>query len=261
MTIRLSAVGYLNARPLVYGLEGSSRFAVRFDVPSRCAELLHQNSVDLGLIPSIEYLRGDTEYAIVPGMAIGSRGPVASVALFTRRDPQDVRSVAMDTSSRTSVALAEVLMRLLYRTRPRAVDLPPDLDVMLDRADAALVIGDPALFLPDGACGARKIDIGDVWTRWTGLPFVYAFWAGRPNVLAPPDLERLARARDEGLAHLKDIAAAESASDDRRAVVLQYLRDNVRYEFGADERAGLELFYRYAVEVGAIDRAASLRFF
>ncbi len=261
MTIRLSAVGYLNARPLVYGLERSPRFAVRFDVPSRCADLLHLNSVDVGLIPSIEYCRGDTEYAIVPGMAIGSRGPVASVALFTRRNPQDVRSVAMDTSSRTSVALIEILMRLLYKVRPQAVDLPPDLDVMLDRADAALLIGDPALFLPDGASGARKIDIGDVWTKWTGLPFVYAFWAGRPNVLTPPEVDCLARARDEGLGHLEDIAAAESASADRQAVILQYLRDNVRYGLGADERAGLELFYRYAVEVGAIGRAASLRFF
>lgn len=261
MTIRLSAVGYLNARPLVYGLERSPRFAVRFDVPSRCAELLHQNSVDVGLIPSIEYVRGETEYAIVPGIAIGSRGPVASVALFTRRDPQDIRSVAMDTSSRTSVVLTEVLMRLFYKVDPRVVNLQPDLDVMLDRADAALVIGDPALFLADGASGAQKIDVGEIWTAWTGLPFVYAFWAGRANVLAPPDVECLARARDEGLQHLDDIAARESASADRRKVVLNYLRGHVRYDFGADERAGLELFYRYAAEVGAIDRTAPLRFF
>ncbi len=94
--VRLGAVEYLNARPLVYGLDDSPRFSLRFDVPSRCADLLHAGDIDLGLIPSIEYLRGPVPYAIVPGLAIASRGPVASVALYTRREPRDVRSIAMD---------------------------------------------------------------------------------------------------------------------------------------------------------------------
>src|SRR3954462_9383256 len=105
--IRLGAVTYLNARPLVYGLESRvERFSLRYDIPSECARLLHAHETDLGLIPSIEYLRGPAAYRLVPGPAVTSRGPVASVAIYTRRDPKDIRTVAMDTSSRTSVALA-----------------------------------------------------------------------------------------------------------------------------------------------------------
>ena len=106
--LRVGAVGYLNARPLVYGLERDARFAVRFDAPSRCAELLHTGEVDLGLIPSIEYLHGP-DYAIVPGVAIASHGPVASVALFTKGRVSAIQSIAADSGSRTSVALLRVL--------------------------------------------------------------------------------------------------------------------------------------------------------
>src|SRR5437868_7900099 len=111
MAIRLGAVTYLNARPLVYGLEHSERFEIRYDVPSECARLQHDHETDIGLIPSIEYLRGSGAYVLVPGPAVISRGPVASVAIYTRRDPKDIRTIAMDTSSRTSVALATVLLK------------------------------------------------------------------------------------------------------------------------------------------------------
>src|SRR3954470_4786032 len=103
--IRLGAVTYLNARPLVYGLDSHVQFELRYDIPSECARLLHAHETDLGLIPSIEYLRGPVPYQIVPGPAVTSRGTVASVAIYTRRDPRDIRRIAMDTSSRTSVAL------------------------------------------------------------------------------------------------------------------------------------------------------------
>src|SRR3954468_2606765 len=106
MAIRLGAVTYLNARPLVYRLERSDRFHLRYDIPSECARLLHARAVDVGLIPSIEYLRGPEPYAFVPGPAVTSRGRVASVAIYTRVDPKDIRTIAMDTSSRTSVALS-----------------------------------------------------------------------------------------------------------------------------------------------------------
>src|SRR5437762_12270065 len=142
--VRLGAVGYLNARPLVFGLDRSPRFEVRFDVPSECARLLHAGEIDLGLIPSIEYLRGDS-YRIVPDLAIASRGPVASVALFTKRPMSDVRSIVMDTSSRTSVALARVLCARLFKIEPVFEAHEPDLAAMLARGDAALLIGDNAL--------------------------------------------------------------------------------------------------------------------
>src|SRR5688572_5055675 len=140
--IRLGAVGYLNARPLVYGLESHDRFDLRYDVPSECARLLHAHETDIGLIPSIEYLRGPSEYWIVPGPAVTSRGPVASVAIYTRREPRDIRTIAMDTSSRTSVALATILLRRRFDTTPVPVPMAPDLNAMLEQADAALIIGD-----------------------------------------------------------------------------------------------------------------------
>jgi len=126
MMVRLGAVGYLNARPLVWGLERSLRFLLRFDVPSTCASLLHDGAIDIGLIPSIEYLRGGP-YAIVPDLAIASRGPVASVLLFTSRPIRDVRSIAMDVSSRTSVALVRVLCAQLFKINPKIEPAGPDL--------------------------------------------------------------------------------------------------------------------------------------
>ena len=119
--IRIGAVGYLNARPLVYGLERDPRFDVRFDLPARCAELLHAGQTDLGLIPSIEYLRapgGPDAYRVVPDLGVTSRGEVASVALFTTREMRDVRSISLDTSSRTSIALTRVMCARVFGIAP-----------------------------------------------------------------------------------------------------------------------------------------------
>jgi predicted solute-binding protein len=127
----------------------------------------------------------------VPGAAVTSRGPVASVAVYTRRDPRDIRSIAMDSSSRTSVALATILLRRQYGVTPQAASMAPDLAAMLASADAALIIGDTALFLDHAAAGVRKIDLGDAWTTMTGLPFVYAFWSGWADAVTPEQVERL----------------------------------------------------------------------
>src|SRR5215212_8299448 len=205
--VRLGAVGYLNARPLVYGLENHpERFDLRYDIPSECARLLHAHEIDLGLIPSIEYLRGPVPYHLVPGPAVTSRGPVASVAIYTRKDPEDIRTIAMDTSSRTSVALATVMLRRRFGATAAPVPMAPDLDAMLARADAALIIGDVALFLDHAAAGARKIDLGEEWTEMTGLPFVYACWTGWPDAVAPDDVTALQRARDAGVAQSDAVA-------------------------------------------------------
>jgi chorismate dehydratase len=261
--VRLGAVGYLNARPLVYGLEASPQFELRFDVPSKCAELLHEGAIDLGLIPSIEYNHPitRTEYSIVPDLAIASSGPVASVAIYSQRPMPDVRSIALDTSSRTSVALVRVLCKREFKITPRLEHRDPDLDEMLAACDAALIIGDNAL-MRDGDGSVEKIDLGEVWMRTTGLPFVYAFWAGRHGCLSPRDVEVLHGARDRGLQHTSEIAREYFAGlPERQAMGARYLRDNIKYSLGAQERAGLELFYRYAVEAGVISRAEPLRFF
>jgi chorismate dehydratase len=284
--VRLGAVGYLNARPLVYGLERSSRFDVRFDVPSVCANLLHEGGIDVGLIPSIEYLRGLADggpYRIVPDLAIASRGEVASVSLYTRRPISDVRSIAMDTSSRTSVALTSVLCARLFKIQPAIESRAPDVTAMLAACDAALIIGDKALLAepstvrlkPDATYGGtvrlkpdttyggvERIDLGEAWTKWTGLPFVYAFWAGREGSLTASDVEALQKARDAGVARSDEIARDYFPGvPAHQAIGARYLRDNIKYSLGDEERAGLELFYRYAAEIGGVASAGVLQFF
>jgi chorismate dehydratase len=260
--IRLGAVGYLNARPLVYQLERSPNFSLRFDIPSKCADLLHAGGIDVGLIPSIEYLRGSS-LSIVPGLAIASRGAVTSVMLYTTKPMKDVRSIAMDTSSRTSVALVRVLCTKLFEITPSFEPLGPDLETMLNRHDAALLIGDIALFQP--TTGHQPpitvIDLGQAWFELTGLPFVYAFWAGRPGILTPAHVTELQDTRDRGVAEAEAVAREYLADQpDRQALGARYLRDNIKYYFGDDERAGLELFYRYAAEIG-VAPAGTLRFY
>jgi len=279
MPVRLGAVSYLNARPLVHGLERQPRFDLRYDVPSECAALLHAHRIDVGLIPSIEYLRGPQPYLFVPGPAVTSRGPVASVAIYTRVEPRDIKTIAMDTSSRTSVALATVMARRAFGLTPESVPMAPDLEAMLARADAALIIGDVALFLdhtrvrlepdPTAALAIRnlpsaiqKIDLGSLWTDFTGLPFVYAVWAGWPDALTPDDVALLRHARDEGVADSDSVAHAYYPDDPgREAVARRYLRDNIRYVLGEEELEGLRTFYRYAAEEGLVSGAQELRFY
>ena len=173
MPIRLGAVGYLNARPLVYGLERLSRFLVRYDVPSECARLLHDGETDVGLIPSIEYLRGPRGYDIVPDLAIASRGPVASVALYTRREPRDIRTIAMDASSRTSVALVFVLAaREFGVASPEPIVMKPDCEAML--AKGIYVIGFSYPVVPQDKARIRA-QISAVHSRADLLKAIRAF--------------------------------------------------------------------------------------
>jgi chorismate dehydratase len=260
--VRLGSVSYLNARPCVVGLDRQPRFELRFDIPSRCAALLHEGAIDAGLIPSIEYLRapGGEGYRIVPDVAIASLGPVASVALYAKRPVSDVRSIALDTSSRTSVALTRLLCVRAFRIDPVFEASGPDLPAMLDRSDAALLIGDVAL-LSEGRKDVEKIDLGDAWTKLTGLPFVYAFWAGRPDALTPEDVRMLQEARDAGAAQPERVAGDYFDDPALQAIGTRYLRDNIRYGLGGDERAGLETFYRYASELGLVQEAGALRFY
>ena len=248
--VRLGAVSYLNARPLTWALDQfPENWNTRYDVPSACAELLQDGSVDLGLIPSIEYLRGD--YRFVPGVGIGSRGPVASVALFSRRPIADIRRLALDTSSRTSVALVKVMCAHRFRIAPEFVSHGPDLAAMTRACDAALLIGDPAFDADHAALGLEKIDLGMEWTAMTGLPFVYAAWTGRPGAIDGTHVEALQAAQTAGVAATDIIAAEYGGGDTERAAgAARYLRDNVRYGLGPEEAAGLQRFLDYAAELG-----------
>jgi chorismate dehydratase len=258
--IRLGAVSYLNTRPLVYGLDRrADLFDLRFDVPSRCADLLREGHIDLGLIPSIEYLRGPEPYTIVPGLGIISDGEVASVALFSRVPVEKIRRIGLDTSSRTSAALTRILARESWHIDPEFVDVPPDAAVRIDGTDAALVIGDPALFLDHRAAGFEKIDLGAEWTRLTGLPFVWAVWAGREGAIDDEGVSALQGALGRGVANSDEIADAYCKGNyaAHAALCRRYLRENIKYKLGAREQAALETYFAFARERGS----AVLRFY
>ena len=257
--VRLGAVDYLNARPLVYGLELRHGFALQFDSPSKCAALLHEGSLDVGMIPSIEYLRG-VEYHAVPDMAIVSEGPVASVALFSTRPIEQIRSVAADTSSRTSNGLLRVLCYETLGIDPEFVPMAPRPAEMLRRCDAALIIGDAALFFDHASAGVEKVDLGELWTRMSGLPFVWAFWAGRPNALNSSQIQLLRQARDGGVAASDGIAAAYCGPE-RAEAGKRYLRENIRYDWGPRELEGLRAYYELALKHGIVERGASPVFY
>ena len=259
--LRLGAVSYLNTKPLVYGLDARpDQFDVRFDVPAKCAELLHEGRVDLGLIPAIEYQRG--QYTIVPDVSIASDGPVATVAIFTRRPIHEVETLALDLSSRTSVALTRVLCAKHWHIAPKFTPAEPDLDAMLHRADAALVIGDPAFEIDPARHNVTKIDLGAEWKALTGLPFVYAMWVGRPGAVTPEQCRALRQARDAGIAHLPQIARQVGAGNARlEQRALEYLRDNLKYGLGQAEQAGLRRFHELAAEIGVVPGLQPLRFY
>lgn len=254
--VRLGVVSYLNSEPLVFGLEAEPRFSLLRDVPARVADLLHAGRVDLGLIPSVEYAFGD--YAIVPGISLASRGPVRSVSLFHRGPLASVRRVALDTSSRTSVALTKVLLRETLGRDPEYVAMPPSLPTMLAEADAALLIGDPALY-EESEWG--RLDLGEEWTRRTGLPFVYAFWAGPKGAVTPADVARLQAAREAGRHAVAAIASSYNGHVPERAALNEsYLRSNMVYDLGEGELAGLREFFRRAHALGLLPRVPELRF-
>jgi chorismate dehydratase len=254
--VRLGAVSYLNVRPLVYGLDRRPDITLRFDVPSVCAQRLATGEIDLGMVPSITYLdRPDDR--IVPGVCIGSDGPVASVALFTRVPRENIRSIALDTSSRTSAALTRVLCARRWHVSPSFASHGPDLPSMLASADAALLIGDPALFADARALDAEKIDLGAEWTAMTSLPFVWAFWSGRADAADPATVRALNEAAADGMQHTDAIANAYCAdTPDRCAVARAYLRENLLFTLHDRAVAGLTTYYREAAALGlAPDKA------
>jgi chorismate dehydratase len=233
--------------------------SVRFDVPSICARLLAEGAIDLGMIPSIAYR---PPWSIVPGVCIASEGAVASVALFARRPMGEVGTIALDVSSETSAALTRILCARVFGTAPRFVPHAPDLAGMLARADAALLIGDVALFTDARAHEAEKIDLGQVWTDMTGLPFVWAFWAGRPGVADREVVEVLQRSADAGMAATDEIAAAYCRNrPDHAAVAARYLREHLAFRLGSAALEGLRTFYREAAALGLVDRSADLQFY
>ncbi|MBJ67908.1 MAG: hypothetical protein CME28_07865 [Gemmatimonadetes bacterium] len=260
MTVGLGVVSFLNSRPLVYSLQKDIRFNLNYSVPSRCALDLQARAVDVGLIPSIEYARSINPYQIVPGLAIAATGPVLTVRLYHATPLDDVRRVALDTSSRTSASLIKILLRERYGADPVWVDAAPHLHAMLEIADAALLIGDPVF----GELNSElpSIDLAAEWKEHTGLPFVFAFWAGYAGTLDGDGIDALQAAKDAGVAHVDEIAlayAAEKGGDP--ALYRRYLSKHIHFSLGEGEIEGLRLFYAKAYQHDLIDSVPYLDFF
>jgi chorismate dehydratase len=257
--VLVGAVSYLNTKPLVHELADRCPWVeLVFDLPSRLADRLACGGLDVALIPSIELLR-EPGYSIVSDACIGCCGAVLSVKLFSRVPVERLQTLALDEGSRTSVALVRILLKRRFAVEPRITGLPIGMEPAACDADAMLVIGDRAIHGPPGEY-AVVWDLGAEWLRWTGLPFVFAMWVARPGVPHTALAEALGAARDRGLAALPQIAAAAAAplgleSDE----CLIYLRDRLHFQLGPDEVRGLELFYRFAADVGMApeDRAAA----
>ena len=260
MSVRLRAVSYLNTRPLTLSLEKNPAFELSYSVPSVCAADLEAGRTDLGLIPSIEYARSLEPYYIVPEVAIVSRGEVLTVRLFWRGDLRRVRCIALDTSSRTSAALLHILLHEKFHLAPEYRDAPPSLEAMLEIADAALLIGDPVFQFMD--TDLDSMDLGRAWTEFSGLPFVFAFWAGRREVVNPEQVMALKEARLAGEDQAAEIACQYCRESAVSAEFCErYLTDNISFDFGEAEIEGLHTFYRLAQRHGLIEAVPALRFY
>lgn len=234
-------------------LHGEQRgaFDLTFRIPSECASEVASGAADIGIIPSVEL--NDHDYGQVRGLGIASRGPVRSILLISSKPFGEIKTLAGDASSRTSVALARIVLARRYGAEPRVISRRPDLNAMLSAADAALIIGDPALRIDPESIGHRVLDLGAEWTEMTGLPMVFAVWAGRKAAITP-EVEAVFHASHRfGRDHVDDIIRTEAIP---RGISPQLARDyltrHIICEIGSEERAGLETFLRYAQATRAV---------
>jgi chorismate dehydratase len=266
--LRISAISYLNTAPLMWDFEhgdAGTGFDISYTVPSQCAADLASCAADIGIIPAAAYA-SIPGLAILPGVAIASRRPVRSILLVSKVPLDQIRSVALDTSSLTSVALTKVLFAKWWGPGRIFTPMAPDIEKMMAGHDAGLVIGDPALKVDRSRY--LTYDLAEEWIRLTGKPFVFAFWAIRlaalANAPAAVDLAAIFQeSRDHGLqpANLDRIAEEWSPRLGlSQAGIRAYLTENIYYDFDPACLDGLQLFYRYASECGVLPAAPLLRF-
>jgi chorismate dehydratase len=250
--LRVGCVQYLNSKPLIHGFRGP----VVFDHPSGLARDLAAGKLDVALVPTFEALHSPG-YILADGVGICSDGPVYSVFLAHRPPISEIKSIALDPASLTSVHLLQVLLREFHGLRPQLLDLA----AFPAQADAALIIGNQAIDFRQSsrAAGYQILDLGEEWKRCTGLPFVFAPWLLRPEVPNAADAANELRAlKIYGLTHLDEIIAAEPRDP---SFTRRYLTQRIRFELGAAEKAGIEKFRELLAKHGFIsDQGAALRF-
>lgn len=271
--LRISAISYLNTAPLMWDFEHGEpgrNFDISYTLPSACARSLQAGTADIGIIPAAAYAQ-IPGLQVLPGVAIASRRAVRSILLVSKVPIENIRTIALDTSSMTSVALTKILFEKWLGGRRTFSPMEPNLDEMLATNDAGLLIGDPALQVDRSRY--LTLDLAEEWIRHTGKPFVFAFWAVRQQALheaslretAPePDLAQIFQdSRDHGLAPsslnqiAREWAPRLSLGEDE---VRSYLTECIHYDLDPGCIEGLQLFYRYAAEINALPAAPELSF-
>lgn len=265
--LRISAISYLNTAPLMWDFEhgeAAVEFDISYTIPSACARALDDGSADIGIIPAAAYTT-TADLVIVPDVAIAARRAVRSILLVSKMPIAQVRKVALDTSSMTSVALTKILFAKWLGGERSYTDMAPNLEAMLAHCDAALLIGDPALQVDR----ARHVtlDLGEEWQARTGKSFVFAFWAIRRPAVAGRDSAAITKifkeSRDHGLLPDNLEAIAQEWAP-RLALPLEmvrsYLVRNIHYYLDPPCLEGLKLFYRLGAEIGALPPASELQF-
>jgi chorismate dehydratase len=287
--LRISIVEFLNTAPLVWGFTDgplAGRYDLSFAVPSQCAEDLRAGRVDVGIIPSIEYQRMENVVAL-PGMAVAAKNEVRSLLVISKVPVEQAESFALDTNSRSSVGLVRLLCRRHWNITPEFIDSAPDPDQMLARADAALIIGDPALNLrlrmdaleakvpqAENCCGRDGneqliknvqtlfvYDVAQQWREMTGLPCVLAIWVARRGMVTPEIVADFQASREYGLARIPEIAEGAALKLDLPPRDLErYLSENIDFSLDEENLAGLRLYYEECARAGLIPRARELEF-
>ncbi|MBW3635191.1 MAG: menaquinone biosynthesis protein [Armatimonadetes bacterium] len=250
MPLNLGVVPYLNALPLHWSLRAQNDIEIVADFPANLGARLQNGEFDAALLPVADHLRG-VGGGILGDAIVGATREVRSVLLFSKPEIERTESVALDASSHSSVALIRILLSDFYRLQPNFLNHPPDLGAMLRRADAALLIGDPALEAAQCCTSLHVYDLAALWHHFTGLSFVFAAWTAKSGLENRGALEkRLDQARDEGETQISEIVTANplgtSLSD---AVVEGYLRNSIEYRLTPAHRAGMDEFARHLVRL------------
>jgi chorismate dehydratase len=242
------AVSYINTLPLVWGMmhgDQQDRFDLSFSIPSECADRLADGRADIGIVPCAELPR--LNLTAIPGTGIACEGPVRSILLVSKVPIEQIRVLAADSSSRTSVILARIVLARKYGAEPAIVSMSPDLPLMLESADAALIIGDPALQLDPETIPFHTLDLGSEWTGMTGLPMVFAVWAGRADLVSSEIQNAFTGSCDFGLARIDEIARLSGpARGFSESLVQQYLRRNIIFKLDERHYQGMRLFLELA---------------
>jgi chorismate dehydratase len=267
--LRVSAISYLNTAPLMWNFEHGSeraelqrRFQVDYTIPAHCAQMLADGAADIGIIPVAAYAT-IRNLVILPDVAIASKDAVRSILLISKAPLERIGSVALDSSSRSSAALVQVLFARHWKQEAKFVPAEPQLESMLANNDAALLIGDPALKVDR----SRYLtwDLAHEWRAFSGRPFVFAFWAVRGGVASEDDLAGVAEvfraSRDAGMTHVCDIATDWSTKLELSPeFIASYLTKNIEYSLTPENVSGMQLFFELAAELKLLPRAPELRF-